>query len=104
MIAQRRRGAGGRRGRRSEYKEVAGLAAEHGLLADPEPGRRFQEMAGFRNRLTHFYDEVTPRELYGIVRDELGDVEAVAEALRDAASRLAAQRPEAGAAASADQR
>jgi uncharacterized protein YutE (UPF0331/DUF86 family) len=47
-------------------------------------------MAGFRNRLTHFYDEVTPRELYGIVHRELGDLEAVADALRDAAGRLAA--------------
>jgi uncharacterized protein YutE (UPF0331/DUF86 family) len=86
-----------------EYKEVARLAIEHGLLADAELGRRLQEMAGFRNRLTHFYDEVTPQELYAIVRDELGDLEAVADALRQAASRLAARHPEAGAAGAADQ-
>lgn len=73
-----------------EYKEVARLAVEHGLIADAGLGRRFQEMAGFRNRLTHFYDEVTPRELYGIVHRELGDLEAIADALRDAAGRLAA--------------
>lgn len=84
-----------------EYKEVARLAAEHGLLADADLGQRFQEMAGFRNRLTHFYDEVTPRELYGIVCHELGDLEAVADELRDAASRLAARQ--AGAATDADQ-
>lgn len=72
-----------------EYKEVARLAVDHGLLADAELGRRFQEMAGFRNRLTHFYNEVTPREIYGVLCHDLGDLEAVAVALRGAAGRLA---------------
>jgi len=85
-----------------EHKEVARLAVDHGLLADAELGRRFEEMAGFRNRLTHFYDEVTPRELYGIVCDELGDLEAVADALRHAASRLAEKQPQGGAAGATD--
>jgi len=78
-----------------EYKEVARLAVEHSLLTDADLGRRFREMAGFRNRLTHFYDEVTPRELYGIIRHELRDIERAAEALRDAASRLARTHGEA---------
>lgn len=72
-----------------EYKEVARLAVDHGLLTDEELGRRFQDMAGFRNRLTHFYNEVTPHEIYGVVCHDLGDLEAVALALRDAAGRLA---------------
>lgn len=87
-----------------EYKEVARLAVAHGLLADADLGRRFEEMAGFRNRLTHFYDEVTPHELYGIVCDEIGDLEALADALRDTASRLAAGQPEAGAGTTTDQK
>ncbi len=87
-----------------EYKEVARLAVEHGLLADGGLGRRFEEMAGFRNRLTHFYDEVTPRELYGIVCDDLDDLEAVADALRQAASRLAAEQPDADAGTTAGDR
>lgn len=78
-----------------EYKEVARLAVEHRLLEDAELGRRFEEMAGFRNRLTHFYAEVTPRELFAIVRDDLPDLEAVADALREAAGRLAAEPPNA---------
>lgn len=87
-----------------EYKEVARLAVEHGLLANAELGRRLEEIAGFGNRLTHFYDEVTPRELYVIVRDDLGDLEAVADALRQAAGRFAAGQPDAGAGTTTGQR
>ncbi len=76
-----------------EYREVARAATEHGFVPESDLGRRFQEMAGFRNRLTHFYREVTPIELYGVLRNDLGDIEAIAEALRGAASRLASQRP-----------
>jgi len=31
-------------------------------------------LAGYRNRLVHFYHEVTAEELYRICKDELGDV------------------------------
>jgi uncharacterized protein YutE (UPF0331/DUF86 family) len=87
-----------------EYKEVARLAVDHRLVEDAELGRRFEEMAGFRNRLTHFYGEVTPRELYGIVCDDLDDLEAVADALRRAAGRLAAEQPDEGAGTTAGER
>ena len=73
-----------------EYREVARLAGEHGLIADTTLAARFVEMAGFRNRLTHFYREVTPEELYGVVAHELGDVAAVAAELALAAARQAA--------------
>jgi uncharacterized protein YutE (UPF0331/DUF86 family) len=36
-----------------EYREVADLAKEHGLIEDPELADRFHAMAGYRNRLTH---------------------------------------------------
>jgi uncharacterized protein YutE (UPF0331/DUF86 family) len=42
-----------------------------------------------RNRLTHHYDEVTPRELFEIITGHLDELEAIAETLRSAASRLA---------------
>ena len=72
-----------------EYREVARLAAEHGLIDDPIVAERFSDMAGYRNRLTHHYDEVTPEELHYIVTSRLGDVAAVAESLRTAAADLA---------------
>jgi uncharacterized protein YutE (UPF0331/DUF86 family) len=48
-------------------------------------------MAGYRNRLTHHYDEVTPSELYAVITRHLDDVEAIAVELRTAAARLAAR-------------
>ena len=72
-----------------EYREVARHAGDHGLVDDCSLAARFVEMAGYRNRLTHHYDEVTPAELFAVVSQRLGELEAVAEALRAAAARLA---------------
>jgi uncharacterized protein YutE (UPF0331/DUF86 family) len=72
-----------------EYREVAQRACDHGLVGDLSLAARFVEMAGYRNRLTHHYDEVTPAELFGVISQRLGDLEAVADALRTAAARLA---------------
>lgn len=72
-----------------EYKEVARLAGEKGLLTDPELKQRFIEIAGFRNRLTHYYHEITPEEVYEVTTSGVADLEALSEALRTAATRLA---------------
>lgn len=71
-----------------EYKEIARLARETGLVRDQRLAGVLFELAGFRNRLVHFYQEVTEEELYGILRDELGDLEGLAEELRQTAARL----------------
>lgn len=76
-----------------EYREVARRVGEHDLVEDSSLAASFVEMAGYRNRLTHHYDEVTPAELYAIVSDRLGDIEGIAEALRAAAARLADTDP-----------
>jgi uncharacterized protein YutE (UPF0331/DUF86 family) len=72
-----------------EYKEVARLSGENGLVTDPELRRRFIEIAGFRNRLTHYYHEITPAEIYAVVTRDIPDLEALREELRNAATRLA---------------
>jgi uncharacterized protein YutE (UPF0331/DUF86 family) len=74
-----------------EYREVAREAGLKGLVEDAGLERRLLEIAGFRNRLTHFYDEVTPRELFGILKDDLDDLRRIAERLSSAASRLASR-------------
>jgi len=56
----------------------------HRELAD-----RLPRMAGYRNRLTHHYDDITPDELFAIVTTHLRDIERAADALRRAAARLA---------------
>jgi uncharacterized protein YutE (UPF0331/DUF86 family) len=72
-----------------EYREVARLAAERSLVQSPELQSRFVEIAGFRNRLTHYYDEITPDELLAILRDRLDDLDHLADELERAAARLA---------------
>jgi uncharacterized protein YutE (UPF0331/DUF86 family) len=72
-----------------EYRQAAALAGQHGLFEDPGIRERFVEIAGFRNRLTPFYAGVTTEELYGVVRDDLPDLEKLADELRRAAARLA---------------
>jgi uncharacterized protein YutE (UPF0331/DUF86 family) len=38
-------------------------------------------MAGYRNRMVHFYQEISNRELYEICSDELKDVETLLNVL-----------------------
>jgi len=71
-----------------EYRDVARETADHGLVDDSTLGQRMIEMAGYRNRLTHHYDEVTSEELFRIVARDLDDLERLADSLRDAAARL----------------
>ena len=64
--------------------EYAGVAAElegQGILA-PEQAQKLRLMARYRNRMTHFYDAITPAELYGILAEERGDVEMILAAIQ----------------------
>ena len=55
------------------YRDVARLLAEQGILDEGE-GKLLQQMAGYRNRLTHFYNEVSAAELYRICTENLDDL------------------------------
>ncbi len=74
-----------------EYRQVAIRAAEQGIILDRAVAEKFPQLAGYRNRLTHLYAEITPQERFLIVTGELGDIEKVADELGRAAGRLAAQ-------------
>lgn len=63
-----------------EYKEIAVRLEECGVL-DAEGARLMRDMAGYRNRMVHFYDEVTAGELFSIGTERLGDIELVLEAM-----------------------
>lgn len=69
-----------------EYREVARLAAEHGVVSADNPLVR---IAGFRNRLAHHYDDVTPEELFDVVRGHLSELDQLAEEIRQSAARSA---------------
>jgi uncharacterized protein YutE (UPF0331/DUF86 family) len=59
-----------------DYAAVADELAAQGILP-PESATRLRLMARYRNRMVHFYDEVTPPELYGILTGERQDVEEI---------------------------
>lgn len=63
-----------------EYKDIPIQLLEIGVLAEREAGL-LRDMAGYRNRLVHFYSEVTPQELFHIRSSRLADIEDVLSAL-----------------------
>ncbi len=66
----------------SEYREIGPALVSAGVL-DDQQGRLLRQMAGYRNRMVHFYHEISQRELYDIVTMELGDVDRALEAILD---------------------
>jgi len=63
-----------------EYKEIARVLAEKGVLST-EAGAHLRNMAGYRNRMVHLYNEVTPAELFDVCSRHLQEVELVLDAL-----------------------
>ena len=59
-----------------EYKQVAGRLAAHGVIS-VETAALLVRMAGYRNRMVHFYDEIAADELFRICTDERRDLESV---------------------------
>jgi len=53
----------------TEYKEIASALVKQGVLSEGEE-RILRPMAGYRNRMVHFYDEIGTNELYSICRDD----------------------------------
>lgn len=64
----------------AEYAEVARQLGEVNVV-DATLAARLGLMARYRNRMVHFYDEITDQELFNIVTTELGDIEAVMSAV-----------------------
>lgn len=57
-----------------EYKEIANTLGQRGFVTKAQ-AERLRLMAGYRNRLVHFYHEVTDKELYSILKNNLSDME-----------------------------
>jgi uncharacterized protein YutE (UPF0331/DUF86 family) len=58
-----------------EYKQMAREIGKQGVVPIDFAEKQLSQMAGYRNRLTHFYFEVSPKEMYGIIQNNLGDFE-----------------------------
>ncbi|MBI1953413.1 MAG: DUF86 domain-containing protein [Candidatus Omnitrophica bacterium] len=64
------------------YKAIALTLGRYKVVSQAFAQGPLSQMAGYRNRLVHFYDEITSGELYGIVQNDLRDIEAFAKSLR----------------------
>ena len=64
----------------SEYRDISRQLLAGGVI-DEETSQRMSDMAGYRNRLVHFYDEVTPRELHAICTHSISEITGVTNAL-----------------------
>ena len=65
----------------TEYKQIASELETAGVLSHSR-ARLLSTLAGYRNRLVHFYHEVTSEELYEICRNNLDDLLKIKNALR----------------------
>ena len=63
-----------------EYKQIALTLRRAGVL-DETCGDILVDMAGYRNRLTHFYDEVSTSELFAICAHRRADILQVRDAI-----------------------
>ncbi|MBA4393705.1 MAG: hypothetical protein C0407_09155 [Desulfobacca sp.] len=65
----------------SEYKEISRALVQRGVLSQEE-GERLIMMAGYRNRMVHFYQEISVQELYEICTKNLGDIQTLLASIR----------------------
>lgn len=63
----------------AEYKEIAQRLGEFGVLSSGE-AEILRILAGYRNRMIHFYHEIGVEELYKICKERIGDLEIVRDA------------------------
>jgi len=59
--------------RASGYKDIAFLLAETGIIPEKFAKETLVKMAGYRNRLVHFYSEISKDEMYEIIQNKLDD-------------------------------
>lgn len=70
-------------GRATEYKEIAKKLGEYKVV-DPEFAQtKLAQMAGYRNRLTHFYSDIAHEEMYQIIKNDLGDIETFTRSIKE---------------------
>jgi len=64
-----------------EYKEVAQELGSKKIISK-EYSKILIKIAGYRNRLVHFYKQITADELYDILQNDLIDIENFLEEMR----------------------
>lgn len=59
--------------RATTYKDIPRLLGKHKIIPLDFADNQLMKMAGYRNRMVHFYAEITEKELYQIIQEDLGD-------------------------------
>jgi uncharacterized protein YutE (UPF0331/DUF86 family) len=64
----------------TEYKEIAKGLSDNKVLVEKE-AELMRKMAGYRNRMVHFYHEITPEELHEICLYHINEIKLLADKL-----------------------
>lgn len=59
--------------RPSSYKDIPRLLERNKIIPNDFALNQLTKMAGYRNRMVHFYGEITEQEIYHIIQEELED-------------------------------
>lgn len=59
--------------RPTSYKDIPRLLEKNKIIPADFSQNSLLKMAGYRNRMVHFYGEITEGEIYDIIQDELED-------------------------------
>lgn len=65
----------------TEYKGIASGLGEKSVLL-PHECDTLKTLAGYRNRMVHFYQEISDKELFEICSSQLSDITRVTEAIK----------------------
>ncbi|MCX7796352.1 MAG: DUF86 domain-containing protein [bacterium] len=66
----------------SSYREIAIILGRYNIVSEEFARDKLVRMAGYRNRLIHFYSEITEEEMYNIIQANLLDIEEFISALK----------------------
>lgn len=69
-------------GKVSSYKDIAKKLGEHQIVSSEFARENLIKMAGYRNRLIHFYSEVTVEEMHQIIQNNLDNFDRFNESIK----------------------
>ena len=70
-------------GQATKYKDMARNLGKFGIIDKEFAENQLTQMADYRIRLVHFYAEVTPEEVYKIIKEDLNDFETFLTAVKN---------------------
>lgn len=59
----------------TSYRDIALILGKYNIVSEEFARNKLVKMAGYRNRLVHFYSEITEEEMYKIIQTGLVDLE-----------------------------